>query len=173
MIPASSAPRRIYACHWRSSKSGKRVFSAPLCFIFTAMVFLLGISIPGFICGRIPAAAAFGSPPFRRTSRLSIPLTRSAATFSSDSNNPGTAPRNIAIVGGGLAGLSTAFHLLEQANQSNGSTRGGPLKITILDKASGPGTGGASAVAGGYVIILLINAFVCVFVCVTTRVKED
>jgi hypothetical protein len=47
--------------------------------------------------------------------------------------------QNIAIVGGGLAGLSTAYHLL-QKNPS--------LGITILD-TSLPGEGGASTVAGG------------------------
>jgi NADPH-dependent 2,4-dienoyl-CoA reductase/sulfur reductase-like enzyme len=48
--------------------------------------------------------------------------------------------KNVAIVGGGLAGLSTAYHLLEKL--------GGNVRITVLDKA-GPGEGGASAVAGG------------------------
>ncbi len=46
----------------------------------------------------------------------------------------------IAIVGGGLAGLSTAYHLLEQATNS--------LHVTIWDKEP-VGVGGASAVAGG------------------------
>jgi ribulose 1,5-bisphosphate synthetase/thiazole synthase len=47
--------------------------------------------------------------------------------------------QNIAIVGGGLAGLSTAYHLL-QKNPS--------LGITILG-TSAPGEGGASTAAGG------------------------
>lgn len=47
--------------------------------------------------------------------------------------------KNIAIVGGGLAGMSTAYHLLEKIEGSS---------ITIIDKAD-PGVGGASAVAGG------------------------
>ena len=174
MIPASSASQRICGCHGRRGKSRKRVLSVPLFLIFTAMVFFLGISIPRFICGRFPTVVAFGSLPLTprtpRSRMLSIPLTRSA-TSSSDSDIPDAALKNIAIIGGGLAGLSTAFHLIEQQSSKNGSSRGGPLKITILDKASGPGTGGASAVAGGYVIILLL--FLCVFVCVTTLVKED
>jgi ribulose 1,5-bisphosphate synthetase/thiazole synthase len=46
---------------------------------------------------------------------------------------------SVGIVGGGLAGLATAFHLIE---------RNPEVCITIIDKAS-PGTGGASSVAGG------------------------
>jgi len=48
--------------------------------------------------------------------------------------------QKIAIVGGGLAGLSTAFHLLEKL--------GDDVQITIFDKTK-PGAGGASSVAGG------------------------
>jgi NADPH-dependent 2,4-dienoyl-CoA reductase/sulfur reductase-like enzyme len=51
-----------------------------------------------------------------------------------------TSRQNIAIVGGGLAGLSTAYHLLEKL--------GDDANITIFDKAE-PGQGGASSVAGG------------------------
>lgn len=47
---------------------------------------------------------------------------------------------NVAIVGGGLAGLSTAWHLLELSSN--------PLQVTIYDKCA-VGKGGASAVAGG------------------------
>ena len=48
--------------------------------------------------------------------------------------------QNIAIVGGGLAGLSTAYHLLQKRPS---------LNVTILDTSS-PGEGtGASTVAGG------------------------
>ena len=51
-----------------------------------------------------------------------------------------TSRQNIAIVGGGLAGLSTAYQLLEKL--------GDDANITIFDKAE-PGQGGASSVAGG------------------------
>lgn len=45
----------------------------------------------------------------------------------------------VAIVGGGLSGLSTAYHLLQKSPA---------LDVTIIDKAE-PGVAGASAVAGG------------------------
>ena len=48
-------------------------------------------------------------------------------------------PQNVAVVGGGLAGLSTVYHLLEKIDN---------VQITVLDKAL-PGQGGASSVAGG------------------------
>ena len=54
--------------------------------------------------------------------------------------------KNIAIIGGGLAGLSAAYHLLDIAENSGTSTQG--MQITIYDKAN-VGKGGASAVAGG------------------------
>lgn len=60
------------------------------------------------------------------------------------SSSPSPSPshpkrRNIAIVGGGLAGLSTTYHLLERMDH---------VHITVIDKAL-PGQGGASSVAGG------------------------
>lgn len=48
-------------------------------------------------------------------------------------------PSNVGIIGGGLAGLATAFHLIEKKPSVN---------LTIIDKAL-PGEGGASSVAGG------------------------
>lgn len=55
----------------------------------------------------------------------------------SSSSSP---PETVAIIGGGLAGLSTAYHLLDKL--------GGNVRITVIDKAE-PGQGGASSVAGG------------------------
>ena len=59
----------------------------------------------------------------------------------------------VAIVGGGLAGLSTAYHLLDSSieqreERGGGGGGGGGLHITIFDKAE-VGEGGASSVAGG------------------------
>ena len=51
-----------------------------------------------------------------------------------------TKPENIAIVGGGLGGLSTAYHLRQALGQD--------VHITIFDKCN-VGEGGASSVAGG------------------------
>ncbi|CAJ1914985.1 unnamed protein product [Cylindrotheca closterium] len=48
-------------------------------------------------------------------------------------------PNNVGIVGGGLAGMATAFQLIKKKPSIN---------VTIIDKAL-PGTGGASSVAGG------------------------
>lgn len=67
-------------------------------------------------------------------------IRRLAVVAAGQSNDHCSEINNIAIVGGGLAGLSTAWHLLESSNN--------PLKITIYDKCK-VGAGGASAVAGG------------------------
>lgn len=80
-------------------------------------------------------------------STLSQPLLRRRVRlFASDSfSEPQpTEVKNIAIIGGGLAGLSTAYHLIENSKKLN---RNIP-SITIFDKNE-PGTGGASSVAGG------------------------
>lgn len=58
----------------------------------------------------------------------------------------------IRILGGGLAGLSVAYHLLASSTHT--------LNITIRDVAVGPGLGGASAVAGGYVFAWWTCCFV-------------
>jgi len=68
----------------------------------------------------------------------------------SSTNNPNRSPEigNVAIVGGGLAGLSTAFHLLQKSASLHRRTP----RITIIDK-NPPGNGGASSVAGGWVLV--------------------
>lgn len=64
---------------------------------------------------------------------------------SSSSIATNVAKKRVAIVGGGLAGLSTAYHLLQKTQRS------GPLvEICVFDNHP-VGTGGASAIAGGYV----------------------
>jgi hypothetical protein len=65
------------------------------------------------------------------------------------SSHAETPPTSIGIVGGGLAGLSTAYHLLQKSPT---------LNITILDKAL-PGFGGASSVAGGYVLFVCLISY--------------
>ena len=66
--------------------------------------------------------------------------------------------RRIRIMGGGLAGLSTAYHLLSLLSSSSSSSsvvvqppNTTVLDITIYDTEQQIGTGGASAIAGGYV----------------------
>lgn len=138
---------RRFSCYGRSKLSQVLLFVA-------TMNLILGI------CGVVSTSrvAAFGLSPFARTAqrqKLATKLIRTVATASigcSDSS-PNAVPKNIAIVGGGLAGLSTAFHLLEQADKY--CRNKGPLRITIFDKESSAGTGGASAVAGGYVTSLM------------------
>ncbi|KAL7571406.1 hypothetical protein ACA910_007711 [Epithemia clementina (nom. ined.)] len=67
-------------------------------------------------------------------------------------------PRSVAIVGGGLAGLATAYGLLEKAVQQQRRQEHGPtaaaeeeFTLTVWDTTAYPGQGGASAVAGGLV----------------------
>jgi ribulose 1,5-bisphosphate synthetase/thiazole synthase len=69
----------------------------------------------------------------RRVSLSSVDSTSSADKSPERVNN-------IAIIGGGLAGLSAAYHLLGLSRH--------PLQITIYDKSK-VGDGGASSVAGG------------------------
>jgi glycine/D-amino acid oxidase-like deaminating enzyme len=51
-------------------------------------------------------------------------------------------PQRVAVIGGGLAGLSTTYHLLEKMPS------GRHLSVEVFDKGL-VGTAGASAVAGG------------------------
>jgi len=52
---------------------------------------------------------------------------------------------NVKVAGGGLAGLSTVYHLLEVLSRDESF---GSSKITVYD-ADGPGQGGASKVCAG------------------------
>ena len=54
--------------------------------------------------------------------------------------------QNICIIGGGLAGLATAYHLLDKTSGDHSLPS---INLTILDTQSCPGVGGASSVAGG------------------------
>lgn len=54
--------------------------------------------------------------------------------------------RNFRVVGGGLAGLGVTYHLLRDAASFRQ-----PVHVQLIDE-HGIGQGGASAVAGGYVV---------------------
>jgi hypothetical protein len=88
-----------------------------------------------------PSVVAF-SCHLKSATRLSRQV-RSLATSSSGAIQ---SLQKVAIVGGGLAGLSTAFHLLEKRPRN--------VQITIIDKAL-VGEAGASSVAGGYVLYMI------------------
>lgn len=75
----------------------------------------------------------------RRTQRFIV--SQRYASNGEDDNVPGPNVNNIAVVGGGLAGLSVSYQLLSK-------TKGTNTKLTIIDKDQ-PGEGGASSVAGG------------------------
>ncbi len=77
---------------------------------------------------------------FRRPIATSLHLSKR-----DDKDNDHTVS-NIAIIGGGLAGLSTSYHLLDIASGDSDVQK--RLHITIFDKAE-VGEGGASSVAGG------------------------
>lgn len=57
-------------------------------------------------------------------------------------------PKKVSIVGGGLAGLSVAYNLLDLVASSKDDRDAKGMQITIYDKAR-VGEGGASSVAGG------------------------
>lgn len=86
-------------------------------------------------------------PGLMRPSRLAFPAATAATRLHSVSN--------LGIVGGGLAGLSTAFHILDKTQ--------GACHVTIYD-TSPVGTGGASSVAGGYVPCTLLHDGMAAFV---------
>ena len=78
----------------------------------------------------------------RRTGRRSLSLCSAPAT----SDRAPSPPEKIAVVGGGLAGLSACYQLLRKRSAESGSVP----DVTIIDKAE-PGAGGASSKAGGQV----------------------
>ena len=59
----------------------------------------------------------------------------------------------IAVVGGGLAGLSTTYHLLDKTGGAATVSSDKHVQVTVFDRAP-VGTTGASAVAGGYVSVM-------------------
>ena len=77
----------------------------------------------------------------RRTQRRPFVSRQQYASNGEDEDAPGPKAKNIAVVGGGLAGLSVSYQLLSKA-------RGTITKLAIIDKDQ-PGEGGASSVAGG------------------------
>lgn len=84
--------------------------------------------------------------PVSKNARSANPSRQKHASRLFATNPPRPPIQSVAIVGGGLAGLSTACALLSKTQSS-----GRVPRITIIDK-EGPGCGGASAVAGGYVL---------------------
>jgi len=90
-----------------------------------------------------------------------LSFTRSKACFSgrfstriNTTRDTSTCPPQISIVGGGLAGLSTAYHFLTRVDNCD-------AVVTIYDKFP-VGKGGASAVAGGYVLLDITFFFLTV-----------
>jgi hypothetical protein len=81
------------------------------------------------------------------TTIRNVATTKNEAVDSNSNLNDRTSTiKKVAIIGGGLAGLSTAYHLLLH-NTLNNNKEGG-IHITIYDTAK-VGEGGASSVAGG------------------------
>jgi ribulose 1,5-bisphosphate synthetase/thiazole synthase len=91
---------------------------------------------------------------------------RSMSTDILDDSTATTTPvERICVVGGGLAGLSVTYHLLQKSRT--------PLSIDIWDREATVGTGGASAVAGGYVLSESdFSTIVCVH-CARCIVRDD
>jgi len=78
---------------------------------------------------------------FHQTSSYSLFSSKRDGSID-DIKSSSSSMTNVAIVGGGLAGLSTAYHLLDISSN--------PMHITIFDKEK-VGQGGASSVAGGLI----------------------
>lgn len=91
----------------------------------------------------LPLLSKYGSRHLYRSS-LCMSANSSTSTSTLTSTTKTNSSKNIAIVGGGLAGLSTAYHLLSKSIDYGIQCP----SITIIDKNL-PGLGGASSVAGG------------------------
>ncbi len=85
------------------------------------------------------------------TTRLCSSTKGTQNVVTSSSVSPSPKSKKIAIVGGGLAGLSTAYHLLSYSISRNMEIP----SITVIDKTT-VGKGGASSVAGGYVVYMYV-----------------
>lgn len=103
-------------------------------------------------CGPAGPVAAFST---RRGLRLQIasfsPPTRRRPPTRRIVASSGNVPQRIAVVGGGLAGLSTTFHLLNSTERV-ARKRGGDsslIHVTVFDPAPQGTSLGASAVAAG------------------------
>lgn len=116
-----------------------------------SMAFLPGLNASSFLRHARPFHACPPSLAPRLSLRHFAPNTKRIRKPKSLVAPPGTAvPRNIAVVGGGLAGLAVTYHLL-YSTARYARKRGfdaDSLRITILD-ARAPGEGGATAAAAG------------------------
>jgi hypothetical protein len=89
---------------------------------------------------------------------------------SSSSWRGGGGPRNFRVVGGGLAGMAVTYHLLQlAAQQQPHRMEQRPIRIEVVDPHP-VGMGGASAVAGGYVLGFFFC--VCVWRCCRCRCSD-
>jgi hypothetical protein len=77
-----------------------------------------------------------------------------SAGMTTTTTGRGVGPRNFRVVGGGLAGLGLTYHLLKLAQQQHRMDRQ-PIRIEVVDPHP-VGMGGASAVAGGYVLLVCV-----------------
>lgn len=121
----------------------------------TYMAFLLGNQMTSSHGLHLVAKNNVAKQPYRlfpsrstrsSTTRLCSSTKGSQHVVTSSSVSP-SSKNKIAIVGGGLAGLSTAYHLLTYSMTQNIDIP----SITVIDKTT-VGKGGASSVAGGYVV---------------------
>jgi len=110
---------------------------------------LLCVESPAFLVPMAPDTRAMGlyrAPALRRAARCPSPFAESAAR--QDAASPGPQQR-VVVLGGGLAGLATAYHLLNYtAVGEQGGARRSPLHISIFDRCE-VGEGGASGAMAG------------------------